>query len=154
MENQNMENQGAAQQTGQQPAGGNPQGGQQQEKRFTQEDVNRIVGERLARVKSDASPELQEREQQLAQRELYLDARERLADAGLPKDLVKALNCNSKEEMENSIKTIQSFFGKSAQQPRGYRVVSTGTNSGPGSGGSANAAGNPASIRKAMGLKG
>lgn len=155
MENQNMENQGAAQQTDQQSAGGNPQGGQQQEKRFTQEDVNRIVGERLARVKSDVSPELQEREQKLAQRELYLDARERLADAGLPKDLIKALNCNSKEEMENSIKTIQSFFGKSAQQSSRYRVVSTGiSSSGPGSGGSVNGADDPASIRKAMGLKG
>lgn len=133
---------------------------QEPEKLFTQDDVNRIIGERLSRVKTDVSPELQEKEQKLAQKELYLDAREKLADAGLPKELLSALNCSSKEEMENSIKTIQSLFGDDAQaqqKPKAlYKVYTTGANSqSNGSGGSlSGGTSDPESIRKAMGLKG
>lgn len=128
------------------------------EKLFTQDDVNRIIGERLARVKTEVSPELKEKEQELAQRELCLDARERLADAGLPKELLTALNCNSREEMENSIKTIQGLLknGESTQQRQRmtYRVstgISAHDNKSCGLNGGSN---DPASIRKAMGLKG
>lgn len=137
-------------------------GTQQQEKTFTQEDVNRIIGERLARVRAEISPELQEREKACAQRELQLDARERLAEAGLPKELLGVINCSTKEELDNSIRTIQELFGqnKGAQQyqpnastSRGFRVVSTGLPNG-GSGGGYKGIDDPASIRKAMGLKG
>lgn len=135
-----------------------PTAAQEPEKLFTQADVNRIVGERLSRAKTDVSPELQERERQVAQKELYLDARGRLADAGLPKELLSALNCSSKEEMEKSIETIQSLWGKGnlapAQQKPVYKV-STGTSSNSNGSGSLSPGQNdPQSIRKAMGLKG
>lgn len=128
----------------------------QAEKTFTQEDVNRIVQERLSRVKVEASPELQEREKQVAQKELYLDARERLADAGLPKELLAALNCGSKEEIENSIKTIQKIFGQTgaaATSGSTYRICTGVSNHNNGSA-HHSGADDPASIRKAMGLKG
>lgn len=136
----------------------NPEPAGEPEKLFTQDDVNRIIGERLARVKTDVSPELQEKEQELAQKELYLDAREKLADAGLPKELLKAINCSSKEEMENSIKTIHSLWGRESlaptQQKPVYRV-STGTSSNSnGSGNLLSGQNDPQFIRKAMGLKG
>ena len=41
---------------------------------FTQEDVNRIVQDRLAKDREKASKELGEREQELAQREFRLKA--------------------------------------------------------------------------------
>ena len=147
VENQNQENNTAA-------ATGN--GNEQQERTFTQDEVNRIVQDRLARVKADVSPELQERERHVAQKELLLDARERLADAGLPKELLTALNCGSKEEIENSINTIQKVFGQTGSAARSgstYRICT-------GSGGSGNGSGHhsgvddPESIRKAIGLKG
>lgn len=133
---------------------------QQQEKLFTQDDVNRIVGERLSRVKNDVSPELQERERKAAQRELQLDARERLIDAGLPKELLGAINCSTKEDMENSIKVIQSLYGnKNAEngtqgKTGTYRVISTSTGSKNNGSGYGNGVNDPAEIRRAMGLKG
>jgi hypothetical protein len=127
-------------------------------KTFTQDDVNRIVQERLARAKLEASPELQERERKCEQRELQLEAREKLAEAGLPKELLGAINCSTKEDLENSIDTIQKLFGKngSTQQDKvtsRYRVSAGTSNSGNGSGHHSSAK-DPSSIRKAMGLKG
>lgn len=135
-------------------AAGAGSGAQQQEKTFTQEDVNRIVGERLARARLDTSPELQERERKCMQRELQLDAREKLADAGLPKELLGVINCSTKEELENSIKTIQKLFGRTKENSS-YRVLMCGS-AGSNSNGSGHRSGtdDPESIRKAMGLKG
>ena len=72
MEGQNMTNQNQQddQQTQQQDQN-------QQGKTFTQEDVNRIVSERLARAKNAANGSGSDREQELDRRERQLDARER-----------------------------------------------------------------------------
>lgn len=146
MENQNMEtNTSEMQNEGNNPAN---------EKLFTQEEVNRIIGERLSRVKTDSSRDLQEREQRATARELQLDAREKLMDAGLPKELLDAINCSTKEAMENSIKVIQGLYGgnNSGNTQKPVYRVSTGVNmsSGPNRSG----VNDPEAIRKAMGLKG
>ena len=52
------------------------------EKTFTQDDVNRIVSDRLAKDREKASKELNEREQELAQREFRLNSRQKLIDKG------------------------------------------------------------------------
>lgn len=137
-----------------------------QEKMFTQEEVNKIVQSRLARARTETSPELSQREADLNKRELQLDARERLADAGLPKELVNALNCSDKETMENSIKAILAVVGP-RNTNSGYRfVIPEGAK--PGSDGFYRISGgvggggpssqrhknSDAEIRKAMGLKG
>ena len=83
-------------------------------KTFTQEDVNRIVGERLAKEKAKNTNEtdLAKREQELAQRELKLLARETLSSKGLPAELLDALNCSDKETMEKSIGTVEKIFNE------------------------------------------
>lgn len=89
------------------------------------------------------------------QRELQLDAREKLAEAGLPKELLGVLNCSTKEELDNSIKTIQKLFGQEKQSARGvYRVSMGGGSHTNGSTSLRGGADDPESIRKAMGLKG
>lgn len=115
-----------------------------EERTFTQEDVNRIVQERLSRAKGNESKDLDERESELNRRELQLRERELLAEAGLPKELVGALRCGSEEEMKKSIETIKSLYGKPEPKKEGrYRVVIPGKT-----------ADTPDNIRKAMGLKG
>lgn len=138
-----------------------------QEKMFTQEEVNKIVQSRLARARTETSPELSQREADLNRRELQLDARERLSDAGLPKELVNALNCSDKETMENSIKAILAVVGPRKTNSSGYRfMIPKGTEPDPdgfyhlsggvGGGGpsSQQRKTGDAEIRKAMGLKG
>lgn len=90
------------------PAAGQGTGG----KTFTQEDVNRIVQERLAKEKAKNSGEADfaKREQELAQRELHMTAKELLSEKGLPVQLFDALNCTDKEAMEKSIATIETVF--------------------------------------------
>ncbi|NBH14855.1 DUF4355 domain-containing protein [Lachnospiraceae bacterium] len=90
------------------PAAGQGTGG----KTFTQEDVNRIVQERLAKekVKNSGEADFAKREQELAQRELHMTAKELLSEKGLPVQLFDALNCTDKETMEKSIATIETIF--------------------------------------------
>lgn len=156
MENQNME-----QETQQQGAGTEQQnpGNQQQgnQRLFTQDEVNEIVQHRLARAKGDAGAASSAREQELNKRELQLDAREKLADAGIPKDYLPLVNCSSKEEMENSIKLIATLMGQQQKKGSGYRVTITQ----PDKKGSLHSTGKRQNfpngdpdIRAAMGLKG
>lgn len=81
-------------------------------KTFSQEDVNRIVGERLAKekAKSSGDADFTKREQELVQRELHMTAKEMLSAKNLPVQLLDALNCTDKETMEKSIATIETIF--------------------------------------------
>lgn len=100
-------------------------GNQQQgsEKLFTQEEVSAIVQRRLARANNtQAGTDQAAREQELNRRELQLDARERLADAGISKEYLPLVNCSSKEEMDKSIKLISALMGQQQQKATGYRV--------------------------------
>lgn len=84
------------------------------EKTFTQDDVNRIVQERLAKEKAKSSGEADfaKREQELAQRELHMTAKELLSEKGLPVQIFGALNCTDKETLEKSIATIETVFNE------------------------------------------
>ena len=80
------------------------------EKTFTQDDVNRIVQERLAKDREKASKELNEREQELAQREFRLNSRQKLIDKGYPETLLDALNCSSEEAFNKALETIDGLM--------------------------------------------
>ena len=124
------------------------------EKTFTQNDVNRIVQERLAKEKAKNSGEADfaKREQELAQRELHMTAKELLSEKGLPVQLFDALNCTDKETMEKSIATIETVFNE-------YKANATGNikfkGFQPGSGSIIPDAGasEDVEIRQAMGLR-
>ena len=88
------------------------------EKTFSQEDVNRIVGERLAKDKAKGEAALAEREQQLAQRELLLTAKEKLTENGLPVELVDALNVSSPEALEKALSTVKTVLDKYKSEAR------------------------------------
>ena len=74
---------------------------------FTQDDVNRIVQERLAKEKERGAADLHKRESDLQARELRITAREKLAEQGLPVDLLDALNYTNAEALEKSIALIK-----------------------------------------------
>lgn len=88
------------------------------EKTFSQEDVNRIVGERLAKEKAKGEAVLAEREQQLAQRELLLTAKEKINEMGLPAELVDALNVSSPEALEKALSTVKTVLDKYKSEAR------------------------------------
>lgn len=80
------------------------------ERTFTQDDVNRIVQDRLAKDREKASKELGEREQELAQREFRLNSRQKLVDKGYPETLLDALNCNSEKEFDKALDIIDGLM--------------------------------------------
>jgi len=124
----------------------NPVEGQNQEGRtFTQDDVNRIVGERLAKEKAKYEQMLQQKEQELNRRELTLKAKELLSSKGLPLDLLEAINYSDEETLSKSISIIEKTFKK--EEP--VKVVGTPPNN---TGISVNGKSVADPIRKAFGL--
>lgn len=98
-------------------------------KTFTQDDVNRIVQERLAKERSKVAgsgdDELSKRTAELDMRERKLNAREALRKEGLPDYLVDALNMNTDEEFQKSMEAIKKLKGESPVI--GSAVVGTGS---------------------------
>ena len=155
MDDNTKNTQASAQQDGQKNSEQNST--QQPEKLFTQADVDRIINNRLARMKQDMDTADQyRRERDDARRKLEQYKNDAfLASKGVKdadKDYVtfKAMqlvddNTSFQQAVENFLKENPRFTG------RGFRVVSTGSSTlNFGSGG----ASADADIRKAMGLKG
>lgn len=93
----------------------NPVEGQQTEvKSFTQEDVNKIVGERLAKEKTKLEQTLTQREQELNKRELDFRAKELLTEKELPLEILGALNYSDEDSLIKSISIIEKQIKKDA----------------------------------------
>lgn len=112
MENQNMNTTGTATET-------------QQEKTFTQEQVNAIVGKRLAEAKASNEAALNKRETELNQREMQIRAKELLSERGLPKDLAKVLRYSDEESLTAAIDIIEKTRGFK-QDEKSHRGVFDG----------------------------
>lgn len=84
---------------------------EQQERTFTQEQVNAIVGKRLAEQKQQLESEFVKREHELNKREMSIKAKELLSQKGLPKDLAEVLKYDTEEELTKAIDTIERTRG-------------------------------------------
>lgn len=114
----------------------------QQEKLFTQEDVNRIVGERLARERKGIENEPNPKELELQQREAKLYIREVAQENDLPQDVVGNLEGLDKKTIDIIVKIIAPYIQKSKEPILNPTIRTQG------------AKGIDDSIRTAMGLKG
>ena len=79
-------------------------------KTFTQEQVNAIVSDRLARDRQKQSEEMSKKEQELAQREFRLNSRQKLIDRGYSESLMDALNCSSEEAFDKALGIIDGLI--------------------------------------------
>lgn len=100
------------------------------ERTFTQEDVNRIVSERLSKEKAKGDAVLAEREQQFAERERQLANREALVDLkdqlkemGLPGELFPVLNVQDKEALNTALDALKTYIDEKANEHKKYKVV-------------------------------
>lgn len=108
MSEQNNQNTNPQQIT--QPADNGNSGG---EKMFTQEDVNKIVSERLARDRESRAAQQQndERETALKAREETLDCREFVKEQGYPEDLLDLLDTSNSESFKKTVEKLADVFG-------------------------------------------
>lgn len=95
-----------------------------EEKLFTQEDVNRIVKERLSRAKAEkaAVVENDTRAAELDAREARLSCREYLIEKGYSADFLELLDTSDVDEFKNKVEKIQSLTRTKVHtpQPRSY----------------------------------
>lgn len=80
------------------------------ERTFTQDELNRIVQDRLAKDRAKASEEMEKKEKELAQREFLLNSRHKLIDRGLPEKIIDALNCSSDEAFDKALDLIDELL--------------------------------------------
>lgn len=81
-----------------------------EQKTFTQEQMNAIISDRLARDRQKQNEEMSKREQELAQRELRLNNRQKLLDRGYPENIMDALNCSSEEAFNKALDLIDGLI--------------------------------------------
>lgn len=102
------------QQSTQQGAPTQPEDNGSTEKVFTQEDVNRIVQERLARERAktpaDQLTEMQERTADLEKREAALSCREYIAENGYSKALLDVFSTDNADAFKGSIDALHKAF--------------------------------------------
>lgn len=109
----------------------NEQQPEQTGKTFTQEEVNRIVSDRLNRDRDKRSAELDEREKAVKARELAVIAVEKLTAAGLPKELAGVLKYDDEATLDEAISklsTMRGFdSGKNTSEKEGKRIYQVHT---------------------------
>lgn len=88
--------------------------GQQEERTFTQEEVNEIVQKRLARERerAGAGTETTDKERLLEERELKVMAKEVLLNEGLPSSLADVLKFSDEKTLKEAIETIKNLEDK------------------------------------------
>ncbi len=101
---------------------------EQAEKTFTQEEVNKIVQERLARIKpepNDKEIKLEQRAKELDMRERKLEAKAMFAEKSLPKELLDILDYSDEEKMKEHIKILEKTYS-AGHTGRGYNPARGG----------------------------
>ena len=85
----------------------------QEERTFTESEVNEIVQNRLARErrKSDREDSGNDRETNLNDRELRIMAKEKLLDMGMSTKLADLLRYDDEESLEDAIEVFSSLIG-------------------------------------------
>ena len=95
----------------------------QQEKMFTQEQVNEIVKKRLAKVKQQEGTEPPEdctaKVAELTAKENRLNCREYLLQKNYPKELLETLDTSDVEKFKEKADMLQEIYGRKYPQPLG-----------------------------------
>lgn len=124
----------------------NPAG---EKKTFSQDDVNRIVQERLAKEKQKGQEELAEKESELAAKEFRLDATAILREKGLPDELADIIKADDIKVFSRNIETILKLIEEKAKVVQEPEVIGRANIIGAVSG--SGYSGDP--VRKAFGLE-
>jgi len=100
------------------------------ERTFTQEEVNRIVSERLNKEKTKGDAAFAEREQQfaerekaLANREALIDLKDQLKEYGLPNELLPVLNVQDKEALKAALDALKRLVDRNEEKEKPYKVI-------------------------------
>ena len=115
------------------------------DKALTQEEVNTIIQDRLAKEKAKFDKQISDMQENIKRREERLEAREKLQEKGLPAELIDLVKLDSDETFKSSLDILENAYKT--------KVPESKPTSGGGYSPAAGATPDPdANIRKAMGL--
>ena len=111
----------------QQEAGTDAAGTPEENKTFSQDEVNAIVQQRLAREKEKAKPEhdaaYAAKMSELNQRELQITAKEMLMERGMPKELSSIIKAADEKELATAIDILSKHMKKEeAPKVTGFKL--------------------------------
>lgn len=86
-----------------------------EDKTFTQEEVNTIVQDRLAKEKAKYEKQLADVQADVSRREKRLQAREELSKRGLPDELVDLVKLDNDDELNTSLELLEKTYKQSSQ---------------------------------------
>lgn len=95
-----------------------PEGnGAQSEKTFTQEEVNKIVSDRLARDKAKSDATALEMQKEIEKKENAVECKAYIYDNDLPKELLDVIDTSDKEKFIKNVEKIKPLLktGKAAE---------------------------------------
>lgn len=115
---------------------------------FSQEEVNNIIKERLAKEKDKSERHYETLAKEYEQKVLNLKAKELIIDKGLPASILEILKFDDEEMLIKNLQILDGIINSGKNEDPGYGLI---LNSG-GSHGSIQHTGDE-SIKKAMGLK-
>lgn len=96
----------------------------QQERTFSQDELNAIIGKRLSEQKQQQESELAKREQELKEKEFRFNSRQKLIERGYPEDLLDILNCSDEASLDKSLSVIDKIIGERSTAPNDIRITS------------------------------
>lgn len=108
-------------------------------KTFTQEEVNKIIADRLTRERAKAQPpeadqrsaELENREKALDDREMMSEFKDTLAARGYPKELADVLKGSNISELKTAMRIVdEAFYTRSTSEKPGEISGATPVNQG------------------------
>lgn len=124
------------------------------DKTFTQEEVNTIVQDRLAKEKAKYEKQISDLKADIAGREKRMEARVKLREKGLPEELAELVKIDDDESFNNSLGLLEAAYKKETCPTGGSGSGNSGTQKGSGYSPMAGGMPNPENdIRRAMGLK-
>ena len=85
-------------------------------KTFTQEELNTIIQDRLAKEKAKYEKQLQDMQAEVTRKERRIDAIDRLREKGLPVELIELCRLDDDKSLEASISLLEKTY-KNQQKP-------------------------------------
>lgn len=117
-------------------------------KTFSQEDVNKIINERLKKEKEKSQKQFETMEKEFQQKELNLKAKEILTAKNIPHELLDVLKYDDEATLNKAVGVIESSFKTGQSDVRIEGIAAAGN-----SNSNSTAKSNDDLIRKAMGIK-
>lgn len=90
-----------------------------EDKTFTQEEVNTIVQDRLAKEKAKFEKQLADARADVSARERRLQAREELSKRGLPDELTDLVRLDNDDALNTSLELLERTYKQSVQSHEG-----------------------------------